>query len=75
VEQDAVVEAAGYVTQPSSPWGLARLSSRTPGATSYVYDDSAGAGTCVYVLDTGIDASHPVGAVHLRSEDVAMVLT
>nr|P85156.1 RecName: Full=Subtilisin-like serine protease AS-E1 [Acremonium sp.] len=36
------------------PWGLARISHRTTGATSYVYDDSAGEGTCSYIIDTGI---------------------
>lgn len=49
-----------YVSQPGAPWGLGRISHRARGATSYVYDDSAGSGTCSYILDTGIDASHPV---------------
>ncbi len=49
-----------YVTQTNAPWGLARISSRTPGAQNYVYDETAGAGTCTYILDTGIDAQHPV---------------
>lgn len=59
IEQDAVV-TANYVEQANAPWGLARLSSRTPGATSYFHYPTGGVGSCVYVIDTGIDASHPV---------------
>lgn len=59
IEQNAVVTLDGYVSQPGAPWGLGRVSHRANGATSYDYDDSAGAGTCSYILDTGIDAAHP----------------
>ncbi|KAK0655053.1 peptidase S8/S53 domain-containing protein [Cercophora newfieldiana] len=59
VEEDSVVTIRGVVSQPSSPWNLARISSRTPGSTTYRYDESAGAGTCVYVIDSGVYASHP----------------
>jgi subtilisin family serine protease len=58
IEQNAVVTINTYVTQTSAPWGLARISSKTPGKTSYTYDDSAGAGTCSYVIDTGIYTAH-----------------
>lgn len=60
VEQNVVVSTAEFVTQPDAPWGLARLSSRDGSDTSYVYDDSAGAGTCSYVVDTGVEVEHPV---------------
>ncbi|KAF2130371.1 oryzin precursor [Dothidotthia symphoricarpi CBS 119687] len=69
VEQDAVVtanlgesstlEKKAYVTQTSAPWGIARISHATRGSTSYVYDSTAGAGTCAYIIDTGIQVSHP----------------
>jgi subtilisin family serine protease len=71
VEQDAIVQAnlgefdhlekKAYVTQSSSTWGLSRIShqNRQSGSYSYTYDDSAGAGTCVYVVDTGIATTHP----------------
>jgi subtilisin family serine protease len=71
VEQDAIVKAnlgefdhlekKAYVTQSSSTWGLSRIShqNRQSGSYSYTYDDSAGAGTCVYVVDTGIATTHP----------------
>lgn len=39
-----------FLTQPSAPWGLGSISSRKPGATSYVYDESAGKGTFSYVI-------------------------
>ncbi|KAJ8114398.1 hypothetical protein OPT61_g3718 [Boeremia exigua] len=68
IEQEIIFRASlddtdpvndSFVTQTSSPWGLARISSQNRGSTSYTYDDSAGSGTCVYVVDTGIAISHP----------------
>lgn len=46
-------------TQENADWGLARLSNNEPGSTTYTYDDSAGDGTCAYIIDTGIDTTHP----------------
>ncbi|KAM0266885.1 hypothetical protein ACHAPA_006454 [Fusarium lateritium] len=57
IEQDSTARI--LATQKQAPWGLARLSSKTPGATRYSYDSTAGEGTCAYVLDTGIDTVHP----------------
>uniref|UniRef100_A0A2N9DMR1 Serine protease n=1 Tax=Fusarium oxysporum TaxID=5507 RepID=A0A2N9DMR1_FUSOX len=57
IEQDSTARISA--TQKQAPWGLARLSSKTTGATRYSYDSSAGKGTCAYVLDTGIDTEHP----------------
>lgn len=45
--------------QTNAPWGLGRISHRQAGATDYVYDASAGQGTCAYVIDTGIYTQHP----------------
>lgn len=69
IEQDAIVKAnlgtvehlekKAYVTQSSSTWGLARISHVALGSSSYTYDDSAGANTCAYVIDTGISTTHP----------------
>ncbi|KAI1504230.1 peptidase S8/S53 domain-containing protein [Biscogniauxia marginata] len=56
IEQDAVVTIKA--TQQNADWGLARLSSSTPGGTTYTYDDTAGEGTCAYIIDTGIDVDH-----------------
>jgi subtilisin family serine protease len=60
VEPDMVVNATKNVVQPNVPsWGLARISSKEPGATDYVYDSTAGQGIVVYGVDTGIDIEHP----------------
>jgi subtilisin family serine protease len=69
VEQDATVTATlgevdhlekrAYVSQSSASWSLARISRKVRGSTSYIYDSTAGANTCVYVIDTGIATNHP----------------
>ncbi|CAH0023160.1 unnamed protein product [Clonostachys rhizophaga] len=56
IEQDA--KAQIFATQENAPWGLARLSNKAPGSTTYTYADGAGAGVCAYVVDTGIDVEH-----------------
>ncbi|KAL7626040.1 hypothetical protein AAE478_002810 [Parahypoxylon ruwenzoriense] len=56
IEQDATVTIKA--TQENADWGLARLSSSETGSTTYTYDDSAGEGTCAYVIDTGIYTEH-----------------
>jgi subtilisin family serine protease len=51
----------GFVTQKNAPWGLSRISQLYPGGvdnTRYTYDASAGNGTTVYVLDSGIRTTH-----------------
>ncbi|KAI1082518.1 proteinase T-like protein [Whalleya microplaca] len=58
VEQDALVSINGYLSQTSSTWGLGRISHKAS-STTYVYDESAGEGTCAYVIDTGIYVDHP----------------
>jgi len=60
IERDSIVTTDAVITQPHPPWGLARLSSRTGNDTEYRYHESAGEGTCVYILGTGVDGSHPV---------------
>ncbi|KAF1809990.1 subtilisin-like protein [Eremomyces bilateralis CBS 781.70] len=46
------------IVQVDAPWGLARISSRETGGTDYTYDSSGGEGTCTYIVDSGIQASH-----------------
>jgi subtilisin family serine protease len=53
------MEKRAYVSQASSTWGLARISHQYRGKTTYDYDNSAGTGTCAYVVDTGISTTHP----------------
>ncbi|KAL7628531.1 Cuticle-degrading protease [Parahypoxylon ruwenzoriense] len=57
IEQDAIMSINAYTTQSGAPWGISRLSHKT-GTNGYVYDSSAGSGTCAYVIDTGIYTSH-----------------
>ena len=45
-------------TQSGAPWGLGRISQKVKGSTQYVYDSTAGSGTRVYVVDTGINIAH-----------------
>lgn len=47
-------------TQPGADWGLARISNPGANGTSYSYDDSAGEGTCAYIIDAGVDTSNAV---------------
>ncbi|KAI9157936.1 Alkaline proteinase [Paramyrothecium foliicola] len=46
------------VTQQNAPWGLATISQRTSGSRSYLYDDSAGAESFAYVVDSGVRLDH-----------------
>ncbi|RYP85996.1 hypothetical protein DL769_000859 [Monosporascus sp. CRB-8-3] len=76
IEPDQKVRISALKTQRNATWGLARLSSREPGAADYVYDGSAGEGTYAYVIDTGIYAEHPdfegrasFGATFVDEED------
>ncbi|KAI1379565.1 oryzin precursor [Hypoxylon crocopeplum] len=59
IEPDYKISIASLTTQSAAPWGLARISSRTPGASEYRYDESAGEGTYAYIIDTGIYVDHP----------------
>ncbi|GAW12209.1 hypothetical protein ANO14919_015700 [Xylariales sp. No.14919] len=59
IEPDVMVETATTASEADSPWGLARISSREPNASSYIYDDSAGEGTYTYIIDSGIFIDHP----------------
>ena len=59
VEHDHEIDLFRYLSQKDAPWGLTRISHEAQGAEDYRYDSSAGRGTCVYVIDTGIKADHP----------------
>ncbi|RYO92139.1 hypothetical protein DL762_001797 [Monosporascus cannonballus] len=64
IEQDAVItintdiQERAIVSQNGAPWGLGSISHRGSASTTYVYDNSAGSGTCSYVVDTGIYTGH-----------------
>jgi hypothetical protein len=55
IEPDFIMRTSALVTQTNAPWGLASISSRKAGATSYVYDDTAGKGTFSYVIGKSRD--------------------
>ncbi|KAJ4287512.1 hypothetical protein N0V88_007612 [Collariella sp. IMI 366227] len=58
IEQDSIVTVNNFITQTDGPWGLGRISHRAAGVSSYVYDSTAGEGTCAYIIDTGIYVEH-----------------
>ncbi|KAF2116128.1 subtilisin-like serine protease-like protein PR1A [Lophiotrema nucula] len=59
IQQDAQVHTQELLTESGAPWGLGRISNVAPGNTTYVYDSTAGEGTCSYIIDTGIFVDHP----------------
>ncbi|KAF3050137.1 hypothetical protein E8E11_009390 [Didymella keratinophila] len=56
---DVRMQAFDTVYQPSTLWGLSRISSKLSGNDTYVFDDSAGQDICAYTIDTGIFVDHP----------------
>ncbi|KAI1175065.1 peptidase S8/S53 domain-containing protein [Nemania sp. FL0916] len=58
IEQDSIMSINAFVTQSGSTWGLSRISHHSRSASGYVYDETAGEGTCAYVVDTGIYTAH-----------------
>ncbi|KAG5975391.1 hypothetical protein E4U55_007708 [Claviceps digitariae] len=58
VEADQWYHASATMAQANAPPGLQRLSEAQPGQASYLFDESAGEGVTVYVVDTGVRISH-----------------
>lgn len=66
VERDVPASITAMTTQNNAPWGLQRISQRAaiqngdPTKTNFIYnyDDSAGSGVDIYILDTGVRTSH-----------------
>jgi len=66
IVEDTEMYTSAVAQQNNAPWGLARLSSATPLANknpslrnfNFKFDDKAGEGVDVYVIDTGIRVSH-----------------
>ncbi|KAF2853214.1 subtilisin-like protein, partial [Plenodomus tracheiphilus IPT5] len=60
IQQDAIVSVKAINDQYNATWGLSRISHlENKNGSTYSYDDSAGEGTCAYVIDTGIETDHP----------------
>lgn len=60
IEKDGKVHANALETREGATWGLGRISHKAAGSDSYVYDATAGEGSTVYVVDTGIYIEHEV---------------
>nr|QIK03897.1 subtilisin-like serine protease precursor [Lignosus rhinocerotis] len=67
IEEDAIAHHSAVVTQIDAPWGLQRISQdeRLPDGSdpsllvyNYTYEESAGSGVDIYILDTGIRTTH-----------------
>ena len=62
--KDSKTSKRALTSSYSFNWGDMRISHRTKSAfltnTSYIHDDSAGAGAWIYVVDTGINLQHQV---------------
>jgi len=67
IEEDQIMRTTAIQTQTNAPWGLQRISSNAslPAgsrantlAFTYNFDDTAGKGVDVYVVDTGINTAH-----------------
>ncbi|KAF8646921.1 hypothetical protein AX16_007013 [Volvariella volvacea WC 439] len=66
ITEDGIVEINDYVVQTDAPWGLGRISQdakltdQDPYALTYTYtyDESAGEGVDIYVVDTGVYIEH-----------------
>ncbi|PGH11160.1 hypothetical protein AJ80_07262 [Polytolypa hystricis UAMH7299] len=58
VEQDQIWHLYTLTQQSGATWGLGSISHKGQASRSYVYDDSAGAGTYGYVIDSGININH-----------------
>jgi hypothetical protein len=57
IARDEEIQLAhGMIEQIDAPWGLSRISKSDP--DRYKYDQSAGEGTWIYVLDSGINLAH-----------------
>ncbi|KAF2626160.1 subtilisin-like protease [Macroventuria anomochaeta] len=59
IQRDVKMHAYGLIYQNPATWGISRISHRQPGNSTYIFDDSAGEGTCAYIIDTGIFVDHP----------------
>lgn len=66
IAEDGTVSIDKIVVQKTAPWGLQRISQPEPLNRkddrslnfTYTYDDSAGAGVDIYIIDTGIYIEH-----------------
>lgn len=63
IDKDVKVSAYELSVRIGAPWGLDRISHRNgthKGLEEYTYDSSAGKGTTIYIIDTGVNIKHEV---------------
>jgi len=58
VEADTKVQTNALLSQTNATPGLARISHKAAGNSTYVFDSTSGAGITAYIVDTGILATH-----------------
>lgn len=66
IAQDGVMRLNAIIEQTTAPWGLSRLSQQGEVqnknaralTNTYAFDDTAGEGVDVYILDSGIRTTH-----------------
>ncbi|CZT08724.1 related to alkaline protease (oryzin) [Rhynchosporium agropyri] len=58
IEADTEIKINALVSQPAAPPGLRRISHAASGEKGYVFDNTAGKGIVVYIVDTGILTTH-----------------
>ncbi|KAG6831207.1 hypothetical protein H0H87_005923 [Tephrocybe sp. NHM501043] len=66
ISEDGVVRPLEIITQDNAPWGISRLSWSESFAGQnessldfvYAYDDTAGSGVDIYIVDTGVYVNH-----------------
>lgn len=59
VEQDQVMRAVGdTAVQDNPPWGLDRIDNRDGLTGAFVYPADAGAGSHIFIIDTGVRSGH-----------------
>ncbi|GAP91393.1 putative subtilisin-like protein [Rosellinia necatrix] len=56
--EEEVLAGKAMINQAPSTWGLGRISHHNKGYHNYIYNESAGSGVKIYVLDTGILTTH-----------------
>ncbi|KAI1328212.1 peptidase S8/S53 domain-containing protein [Xylariaceae sp. FL0255] len=59
IKEDQMYYLNTLLEEENAPYGIARISHRAKGDDGYIFDSSEGAGTCIYMIDTGINITHP----------------
>lgn len=66
IAEDGIMHTTAAVSQDNAPWGLQRISQvdKLPRTATgeltynYIYDESAGTGVDIYIVDTGVFVNH-----------------